>query len=425
MPPQILIVEDELIAAENIARNLRKQGYEVVAIVDSGEAAILTAAKTNPDLVLMDIMLQGEIDGVVATEKIATHLQIPVIYMTAYADDATLERAKETNPYGYLTKPFKPQDLRTTIEIALQRHKTDKALEARYAARLCIAQEQLRELQRKEGETQGLARSRSLDLSPDWEFLATELLSALERQEFQLHYQPQFNLKTGKVCGAESLLRWKHPERGFISPAVFIPLAEQTGSIQAIGEWVFQTAYEQIKSLYQMGLDRIPIAVNLSAYQFNQQDIYQQSIDCAKRADVPPQSIEIELTESKLVKDVEGAIWKLKSLKNLGIKIAIDDFGTGYSSLSYIQNLPFDILKIDQCFVRGIDRNIKNQAIVKATISMAHQLNLNVIAEGVETEAELDFLIQNNCNQCQGYLFSRPLIQAEFEKFLSDRMNAE
>ncbi|MBW4617911.1 MAG: EAL domain-containing protein [Cyanosarcina radialis HA8281-LM2] len=423
MAPQILIVEDELIAAENIARNLRKQGYEVVAIVDSGEAAILTAAKTNPDLVLMDIMLHGEIDGVVATEKIATHLQIPVIYMTAYADDATLERAKETNPYGYLTKPFKPQDLRTTIEIALQRHKTDKALEARYAARLCIAQEQLRELQSKEGETHGLSQLRSLDLSPDWELLATDLLSALERQEFQLHYQPQFNLKTGKVCGAESLLRWKHRERGFISPAIFIPLAEQTGSIQAIGEWVFQTAYQQIKSLYQMGYDRIPIAVNLSAYQFNQQDIYQQSIDCARRVGVPPQSIEIELTESKLVKDVEGAIWKLKSLKDLGIKIAIDDFGTGYSSLSYIQNLPFDILKIDQCFVRGIDRNIKNQAIVKATISMAHQLNLNVIAEGVETEAELDFLIQNNCNQCQGYLFSRPLTQVEFEKFLSDRMN--
>jgi EAL domain-containing protein (putative c-di-GMP-specific phosphodiesterase class I)/AmiR/NasT family two-component response regulator len=419
MLPQILIVEDELIAAENIARNLRKQGYEVVAIVDSGEAAILEATKTNPDLVLMDVMLRGEIDGVVASEKIATQLQIPVIYMTAYADDATLGRAKVTNPYGYLTKPFKPQDLRTTIEIALQRHKTDKALEARYAAQLDIAQEQLKEFYRDDRQTNLSSQTRSLDLSPDLEFLVAELHYALERQEFQLHYQPQFNLQTGKICGAEALLRWQHRERGFISPSIFIPLAEQTDSIQAIGEWVFQTAYQQIKSLHQIGYDRIPVAVNLSAYQFNKPDIYQQLIDCAARADVPSQSIEIELTESKLVKNVEGAICKLKSLKSLGIKIAIDDFGTGYSSLSYLQNLPFDILKIDQCFVRNINQNIKNQAIVKATISMAHQLNLSVIAEGVETEAELDFLLQNKCNHVQGYLFSRPLPQAEFENFLT------
>lgn len=253
--------------------------------------------------------------------------------------------------------------------------------------------------------------------------LETDLRSALKREELQLYYQPKVNLKTAKVVGAEALLRWHHPERGVVSPGTFIPLAEETGLIDSIGEWVLWSACKQAKVWQDRGLDCLTIAANLSARQFNQPKLSQQLSGILRDTDLNPTTLELELTESTLVEHPDMAIRSLEALKAMGIQIAIDDFGTGYSSLGYLQKFPFDILKIDRCFVRNINTNHKNAAIAQAIIEMAHQMKLKTIAEGVETEAELSFFMQHQCDAIQGYFFSRPLPAEEFENFVRDSQN--
>ena len=224
-------------------------------------------------------------------------------------------------------------------------------------------------------------------------------------------------MKTGKIVGSEALIRWLHPQKGIISPNLFIPLAEETGLIKNLGEWVIKTAWEQLKNWHELGLENLRMAVNLSARQFNQIDIYnwlqQTLVDLA----IDPNlfSLELELTERILVENVTLAMQKLNLIKSLGIKISIDDFGTGYSSLSYLQKFSFDILKIDQIFVRNIQGNSKNIAITNSIINMAHQLDLRVVAEGVETLEELAVLRDLGCDEIQGYLFSPPIPALEFE----------
>jgi len=248
--------------------------------------------------------------------------------------------------------------------------------------------------------------------------LERDLRHALERDEFVVYYQPQINVHTRQIVCAEALVRWDHPEKGRISPYIFIPIAEATGLIQGIGEWVLEKSCEQLKSWHKLGLDSIRIAVNLSARQFNQANLGQWLTDLFQRHQIDPSQIELELTESTLVDDIPHSIEQLNQLKSVGIKVAMDDFGTGYSSLSYLQQFPFDILKIDQCFIRKIDQNPKNAAIAQAIITMAHQLNLRVVAEGVETLEELTFVNENNCDEIQGYFFSEPITSQEFTQLL-------
>ena len=248
--------------------------------------------------------------------------------------------------------------------------------------------------------------------------LERDLRHALERNEFVVYYQPQINAHTRQIVCAEALVRWDHPDKGRISPYIFIPIAEATGLIQGIGEWVLEKSCEQLKSWHKLGLDSIRIAVNLSARQFNQINLSEWLTDLFQRHQIDPNKIELELTESTLVDDIPRSIEQLHQLKSVGIKVAMDDFGTGYSSLSYLQQFPFDILKIDQCFIRKIDQNPKNAAIAQAIITMAHQLNLRVVAEGVETTEELTFVHENNCDEIQGYFFSEPITSEEFTQLL-------
>ncbi len=250
--------------------------------------------------------------------------------------------------------------------------------------------------------------------------LETNLRYALERSQFQIYYQPQVDLSSGRIIGAEALIRWKHPEQGFISPGQFIPLAEQNGLIVPIGEWVLQTACQQLKKWQDAGLPSLRIAVNLSVRQFNQPDLIKKVVQTLESTNLDPQYLELELTESMLVDNIKLANAQLKELKALGISISLDDFGTGYSSLSYLQKFNLDILKIDRCFVTDINHNEKNATITKAIISMAHGLNLHVIAEGVEKEAELEFLREQKCNTIQGYLFSPPVPGDKFEEMLQN-----
>jgi len=249
--------------------------------------------------------------------------------------------------------------------------------------------------------------------------LKTSLRYALERDELQVYYQPQVNLETGKIIGAEALLRWEHPERGLVSPGRFIPLAEETGLILPIGEWVLKMACQQTRHWQKAGYPDLKIAVNLSGRQFQQLDLRHRLVKIFTQTGLRPEYLELELTESMLVENTDVAIRRLQALKALGVEIAIDDFGTGYSSLSYLQQFPFDTLKIDRCFIRNIQDNPSQLAITQAIIEMANTLNLKLVAEGVETEAELSFVVQHHCQMMQGYLFSKPLPAKAFESLQS------
>jgi len=244
---------------------------------------------------------------------------------------------------------------------------------------------------------------------------------AIEREEFELAYQPQVDLQTGLVIGAEALIRWRHPELGLVSPARFIPLAEETGLIIPIGQWVLHTACKQTVEWERAGLGKLRMAVNLSARQFTQPELVESIAGALDEVGLDAEQLEIELTEGLVMTDVENAIETLHDLKKLGVQLAIDDFGTGYSSLSYLKRFPIDVLKIDQSFVRDITNLADQATIVQTIISMAHNLGLRVIAEGVETEVQLAYLRRYYCHEIQGYYFSKPLPAVEFAQLLKEK----
>jgi diguanylate cyclase (GGDEF)-like protein/PAS domain S-box-containing protein len=247
------------------------------------------------------------------------------------------------------------------------------------------------------------------------------LRRALDNGELQLYYQPQIKLHNGEIFGAEALLRWQHPQRGLVSPAEFIPLLEATGLIIPIGEWVLQTACAHLRAWQLADLPGISVAVNLSARQFNAQDIVKLTASILARTGLDPRHLELELTESILMADAEAFIDAMMRLKQLGVSVSIDDFGTGYSSLSDLKRFAVNRLKIDQTFVRDITHDPNAAAITTAIIALAHSMKLCVLAEGVETEAQLNFLRQRGCDEIQGFHFSPPLPHAEFERLLHER----
>ncbi len=248
--------------------------------------------------------------------------------------------------------------------------------------------------------------------------IEADLRHALERDEFQIQYQPQVCLKHGHIVGMEVLLRWQHPVHGLISPARFIGLAEEMGLIIPIGAWVIRTACKQTKAWQLAGFGDLRVAVNLSPRQFTQKALAQSIADVLQETGLEPRFLEVELTESMVMNDVDNAITILRTLKELGTHISIDDFGTGYSSLSYLRRFPIDVLKIDQSFVNESTVDPDAAAIVVAIISLAHSLRLRVIAEGVETAEQLEFLRAQGCDEMQGYYFSRPVGADAFESLL-------
>ncbi|WP_116472500.1 putative bifunctional diguanylate cyclase/phosphodiesterase [Zobellella maritima] len=251
--------------------------------------------------------------------------------------------------------------------------------------------------------------------------LERELRHALNRGELELFYQPQVNLENGRIFGVEALLRWRHPERGMISPADFIPLAEESGLIVPIGEWVLNTACRQAKAWQMMGLPPLKMAVNLSALQFRQSGLVAQIANVLRVTGLPPQYLELELTESLLMRDVESAIIAMNGLRKLGASLSIDDFGTGYSSLSYLQHFPLSQLKIDRSFVSDAHLKPGAGAIARAIIAMGKSLGLRVLAEGIETTEQLTYLRTHHCDQGQGYFFSKPLPAADITNLLQHR----
>ena len=249
--------------------------------------------------------------------------------------------------------------------------------------------------------------------------LETDLHAALDNNQLQLHYQPLIDLKTGQVCGMEALLRWPHPEHGFISPMRFIPIAEETGLIIPIGEWVMREACAQTYLWHQMGFTALKVAVNVSEKQLRQGNL----IDSIKRiliaTKLDPKYLELEITETSILDESVTSV--IKEFKNIGLSLAVDDFGTGYSGLSYLKRFSVDKLKIDQSFIRDIPGNNDSITIVSAIIAMAKELKVNTLAEGVETEAQLEFLRSKKCDYIQGYYFSKPLAVNFFTEFLLER----
>jgi len=249
--------------------------------------------------------------------------------------------------------------------------------------------------------------------------LEANLRRALERDEFLLYYQPQLSLSSGRIVGAEALIRWQHPELGMVSPAQFIPLAEETGLIVPIGEWVIATACAQIRRWHDAGLPVPRVAINISARQFRQKDlldVIERNLALHGQAAA---RLEIELTESMVMHDPDRTIQILRQMKELGLNISLDDFGTGYSSLSYLRRFPIDVLKVDQSFVRDVTTSPDDAAIASSIIALAHSLNLTTVAEGVETAGQLEYLTRQKCDVMQGYFFSKPLAAAGFSALLN------
>lgn len=249
--------------------------------------------------------------------------------------------------------------------------------------------------------------------------LETKLRRALERDEFLLHFQPQLNLGNGALVGAEALIRWRHPELGMVSPAQFIPAAEDTGLIVPIGEWVIETACSSIRALRDGGSGVPRIAVNLSARQFHQPNLLKVIEHALRVNELASSCLEMEVTESMVMRDPAKTIDTLGRMRDMGLSISLDDFGTGYSSLNHLRRFPIDVLKVDQSFIRDVVTNADDAAIIAAIIALAHSLDLKVVAEGVETAEQLQYLLRQHCDCIQGYYFSKPLALPDFQAFLA------
>ena len=681
----ILVVEDEVLVARDIQSRLSRMGYDVVGIASKGREAISKALELRPNLILMDINLRDEIDGVEAAAEIRRQYRVPIIFCTAYSNEETLERAKITKPYGYVLKPFDNRELEINIEIALYKHKTeldlavtrqrldatltnisdgviaadsdgriyllnpmaekitgwkvDEAMKVSLSkvlpvevfdpaqapvnfnpletnpenapsrTRLYLTQENGRRLpiemnvnrideldsslmvitfrdisqqivyeetirknaffddltelpnrslfvdrldsslnRRKRGKQQefavlfldidgfgfindGLGHDRGdhvikeigrrlaktvrpddtvsrfngdifailldpvdamtgaiqacqrilhaveepmqlgetmlnitasvgivldqgnyrsaqemirdadtalhrakLDAKGSYVVFDNEMFrdakkflerksgiqQALLEGSFEVHYQPIVDLQSGELSSMEALLRWPHPTEGMISPAEFIPIAEETGLILPLGEWVLRSVCQQIKKWNLSGYSGFRVAVNLSARQF-ENNIPSLIEEIMIETDVSPQSLTLEITEGVAMKNVDQNIRMLEELRALGLNISIDDFGTGYSSLAYLKRFPLNTLKIDRSFIKDITSNTDDREITKAIIAMGQNLNLKVLAEGVETQQQLDILRASGCDYIQGYFFSRPLPVVDVTPFLKNK----
>jgi EAL domain-containing protein (putative c-di-GMP-specific phosphodiesterase class I) len=244
------------------------------------------------------------------------------------------------------------------------------------------------------------------------------LRAAIADEQFELYFQPKVQASSFRLVGAEALLRWHHPERGNIAPADFIPIAEETGLIIPLGQWVLNEACRQVSVWSKSVVETVPVSVNISSHQFRDSGLVADVLDAIATAGIRAQDLELEITESVLLQDVEKTLIELKALKEAGVSLSIDDFGTGYSSLSYLKRFPIDTIKIDRSFVKDLHQDTDDAAICAAILAMSKQLGLTVVAEGVETREQLEFLRRNKCDYIQGYICSKPMPADDFYALL-------
>lgn len=395
---KILVIEDEDSVRENILDLLEAEDFETIE-AGNGRVGLNLATSEVPDLILCDLMLP-EIDGygvLTALREEPITAAIPFIFLTARSARTDFRLGMDLGADDYITKPFTRAELLSAISSRLAKQAT---------------------------LTKYLNSHKTEKVSSEIQVIEKSLRRTIEEctfGEFQIYYQPQVNIVTGEIIAAESLIRWHSPELGMVSPSELIPLAESTGLIIPLGDWILQSVCKQIKMWHNVGFDSLRIAINLSAHQLTQPNFTQKIFDFISTHNLSPQNLELELTESMIMQDVNNAISVIQELRSIGVQIAIDDFGTGYTSLIYLKKLPINTLKIDRYFIHNVADDPQKAAITKALIQMAHNLNFQVVAEGVETETEMNFLRQHNCDAMQGFLFSRPLPLGAFEKFLYNK----
>ena len=397
MLTKILLIEDEISVRENISDLLEAEGFETITAAN-GKVGIDLAISQVPDIILCDLMMP-EVDGYGVLERLRQEMltaTIPFIFLTAKSTRTDIRKGMDLGADDYLTKPFTRAELLGAISSRLDKQmKMKNYLSNNY--------------------------SDISHFSPEMLLIKSSLRRAIEagqRHEFQTYYQPIVDIISGKIIAAESLVRWISPELGMVSPAELIPLAESTGLIISIGEWILENACKQAKVWDEANLSSLLFSVNVSNSQFTQADFYEKTSRILTEFDIPANCLELEITESTIMSDFHTAVYTMQKLQSLGVKITIDDFGTGNSSLVYLKDFPIDTLKIDRYFIHNIANEAEKSAITKGLIQIAHNLDIKVIAKGVETEAELNFLRQNKCDAIQGFLFSPAIAAAEFEDLL-------
>ncbi len=394
---KILVIEDEQSVRENILDLLEAESFETLAAAN-GKIGVELAVSEVPDLILCDLMMP-KMDGYEVLKKLniqATTATIPFIFLTARTAKADLRKGMDLGADDYLTKPFSRSELLSAIVSRLEKQTNS----LKYISKV---------------------NNNAARFLPELQILKNCLLRTLAKRnlrEFHVHYQPIVETHSGKIVGAESLVRWQSSELGLIYPAELIPLAESTGLIIPIGEWLIQNVCNQTKIWQDAGYKDFYSTINISINQLIQPDFVSKILESLTENSLHPSSLELEITEAMIEQDVNTAVNRMQELRSHGLKLAIDDFGTGRSSLIYLKQLPINTLKIDHYFVHNIDKDKQKSAITKGIIEMAHNLNLQVVAEGVETKAELNIIRAHKCDRTQGFLLSHPLPVAEFEELL-------
>jgi EAL domain-containing protein (putative c-di-GMP-specific phosphodiesterase class I)/FixJ family two-component response regulator len=400
----ILYVDNSFDNLKAIGHELKEEGY-IYRIEHIKSRYDLLTYKTNDRINL--VITEYKLDDLTCLEIIkilnALGLNVPIILFTASASE---ENAIETIKYGYSDYVFKNNFRRLCLvikkEININRiNKQNIVLKEKLNDYKKIDEERINGLEYEDLENVNFQN---------------DLRKAVRNKEFTVFYQPQYSIKTGKIVGMEALVRWIHPEKGVISPGKFIPTVEEIGLIIPIGEFVLYEACKLNKKLQEKGYRCETISVNLSAKQFSEEGLVSTIQKVLKETGLDPKWLVLEITETIVMKNIDYTIKILNKIKSMGIKIALDDFGTGYSSLNYLKDLPIDTLKIDKSFMDGIPSNIKEEAIAKTIINLAHILNLDIIAEGVENEKQLEFLKHENCDKVQGFIFSKPISSSEVEQ---------
>ncbi|MBN2975696.1 hypothetical protein BFW88_14310 [Pseudomonas fluorescens] len=406
-PATLLIVDDEPQVRKLLETLLQHEGYQTRS-ASSGEEALTLVAQQPPDLILLDVMMPG-MDGFEVANRLKSNpatSNIPIIMLSALNEPGARVSGLHTGAEEFINKPVEHIELWLRVRNLLRLKSHGDQLK-KHSAML----EQ--QLQRQRDDT---TRMNVHDLAR--QDLETALRTAVEHDEFTLHYQPKVEVASGRICALEALLRWDRPGYGAVSPAVFVPVLESLGLIVPVGRWVIETVCRQIAKWQQCDIGAVEVAVNVSGHQLIEGDLIADIGLILDQTGVQAHCLEVELTEGSLMENTQHTIASLQRLRAKGVKIAIDDFGTGYSSLAYLRRFPIDTLKIDIAFIREVTTNPQDAAITRTIIELAHSLKLRVVAEGVETQAQMAFLKEAGCDQIQGYLFSEPLPVDNLERLL-------
>lgn len=391
-PLRVLVIEDEPSIRENLVRLLTAEGFDATGAED-GETGLEQCRQSPPDLVVCDVMVP-RLDGFAVLERVradpALHA-LPFVFLTARSERVDLRRAMSLGADDYITKPYTRAEILDAIRCRLAR----------------------------------VAALRGMDSPADIarHSMALELRTALDTGAFSLHYQPRVDLATGRVTGAEALLRWTHPEKGRISPADFIPVAEASGLMGELGGWVLRTACQEAARWPAAGLPGLRVSVNVSAVQLRDLELPATVRDAVEQSGLPSSNLELELTESTFVHDGGAAAARLAEIQQTGVAVALDDFGTGYSALGSLRDVRFDCIKVDRSFVGGLPEE-KFADLVHSILDLAVRFKLRTVAEGIETPEVEEFLKSTDCDEGQGYFYAPPLPPDGFIQFAANSASA-